>query len=91
MTKSHPQHTVQRRVHPTDVDQQTDHGHGYGRGDVLGELLLQYLAALAALGHGIDIDFGKRVTLGSIRVLCKDFLLVLKDQTQEVVLNVLPP
>lgn len=84
-------HTVQSCVHPTDIHQQTDHGHGDGRWNVLGELFLQNLAAFAALRHGIDIYLGKGVTFGSIRILCEDSLLVLEDETQKIILDVFPP
>jgi len=82
---------VQCCIHASHVDKQADHGHGDGRVKVLLELLLEDLAALAALGHCIDVDFGKRVALFIVRVACKDAMLILEDHVEEVVLDVFAP
>lgn len=83
--------TIQGGIHPADIDKQADHGHDDGRRHVLRELLFEDLAALAALGHCIDVDLSKREPFLAIRVPCEDLLFIVKDQTQELVLNVLSP
>lgn len=85
--------TVQRGVHPTDIDQQTHHGHVHGRRALRQQLVLQDLAAFAALGHGIEVDVGEGVRGPGLRLrlLREDLLVVLKDQLEEVVLDVLAP
>lgn len=83
--------TVQRRVHAANIDKQADHGHDDGRRHILGELLLQYLAALAALAHGIDIDFSKGEAFLGVRIPSKTLLFVVEYKAQELVLDVFPP
>jgi hypothetical protein len=51
--------TVQRRVHAPHIDQQTHHGHVHGGGALCQKLVLEYLAALAAVRHGVEVDVGK--------------------------------
>lgn len=83
--------TVQRSVHAPNVDQQTHHGH-IDRGRALSQqLIFQDLAALAALGHGIEINVRERMPKRFIRLLGKDTLFVFEDQLQEVVLYILAP
>lgn len=58
---------------------------------ILCQLLFQYLARLAALGHGINVYLCKGVACSSVRVLSKSLCFVLEHQLQELVLYVLPP
>ena len=82
---------VERRIHAADVDQQAYHGHVDG-GRALGEqLVLEDLAALAALGHGIEVDVGKSVAAGAVRLLGEDAAVILEDELEEVELDVLAP
>ena len=83
--------TIERCVHAADVDQQAHHGHVDG-GRALGEqLVLEDLAALAALGHGVEVDVGKRVAARAIRLLGEDAAVILEDELEEVELDVLAP
>lgn len=84
-------HTVKCSVHATNIDQQANHGHADRSFGILQQLLFEYLAALAALGHGIDVDFGKGETRRAIAVLGETLCLVIEDKLQEVVLDVLAP
>jgi len=85
--------TVERRVHAAHVDQQTHHGHVDGGRALRQQLVLEDLAALAALGHGIEVDVGKRVHGPGLRVrlLGEDGLVVLEHELEEIVLDVLAP
>ena len=83
--------TSQGSVHAPDVDQQTHHGHVDGSRALSQQLVLQDLAALAALGHGIEVDVGKRVAAGAVGLLGEDALVVLEDELEEVELDVLAP
>jgi hypothetical protein len=85
--------TVQRRVHAAHIDKQTHHGHVDGGRALCQQLVFQNLAALAALGHGIEIDVGKRVRRAGLglRLLGEDGLVILEDELEEVVLDVLAP
>ena len=89
--RSHILHTIQCRIHPPHVDQQAHHGHCQRTVDILQELLLQDLATLAALRHGVDVDLGERPALTPVAVLGEALGVVVEDQTKEVVLDVLPP
>jgi hypothetical protein len=84
---------IERRVHAADVDQQTHHGHVDGGRALRQQLVLEDLAALAALGHGVEVDVGKRVRRPGLRLrlLGEDGLVVLEDELEEVVLDVLAP
>lgn len=83
--------TVQSGIHPADIDQEADHGHVDGRRPLGQQLVLQDLAAFAALGHGIEVNVGKGVSRCSVRHLVEDAGLVIKDGLEKVVLNVLSP
>ena len=83
--------TVEGGVHAADVDEQTHHGHVDGGRAYAQQLVLQDLAALAALGHGIEVDVGKGVSAGAVRLLGEDALVVLEDELEEVELDVLAP
>ena len=85
------QPTVEGGVHPANIDQQTDHCHRHGRVVIGSQLLLEYLARLTTLGHGVYIYVRKGMARGLVRVLGEDTLLVAKDELQEFVLDVLPP
>lgn len=84
-------HTVERRVHPANIDQQAHHGH-IQRSRPLGQqLILENLAALATLGHSIQVDIRKRVAVRAVARLVEDLLVVLEDVLEEVILDVLAP
>ncbi len=70
--------TVHCGIHPTGVNQQTDHSHINGTPPIRHKLLLQNEASLAALSHSIDIYIGKTVSSGPIRSIGEDFSIVAK-------------
>jgi hypothetical protein len=87
--------TIQCGVHAPYIDQQTHHGHVDGRRPLRQQLVLQYLAALAALSHCVQVDVCERVShfrlsSGLVR-LGEDLLLVLEDILQKVELDVFAP
>jgi hypothetical protein len=87
--------TIQCGVHAPYIDQQTHHGHVDGRRPLRQQLVLQYLAALAALSHCVQVDVCERVSRfrlssGLVR-LGEDLLLVLEDILQKVELDVFAP
>jgi hypothetical protein len=84
---------VERRVHAADVDEQAHHGHVDGGRALRQQLVLEDLAALAALGHGVEVDVGKRVRRAGLRLrlLREDGPVVLEDELEEVILDVLAP
>ena len=81
---------VQGGVHAAHVDQQAHHGHVDGGRPLRQQLVLEDLAALAALGHGVQVDVGKGEALVAVH-LGEDALLVIEDVLEEVVLDVLAP
>jgi len=83
--------TIQRCVHAPDIDQQAHHRHADSSVGILQQLLLQYLAAFAALRHGINVDLRKREARRAIAVLGEAFCLIVEDQLQEIVLYVFAP
>jgi hypothetical protein len=83
--------TVESRVHATNVDEQTHHRHVDGGGTLRQQLVLENLAALAALCHGVEVDVGKRVAGCAVRLLGEGVCVVLEDELEEVVLDVLAP
>ena len=83
--------TVQRRVHPANIDQQTDHCHVDSRRPIRQELILQYLATLGTPRHCLQVDVSKGITVAAVRDPVKDGSVVREDGAQEIILNVLPP
>lgn len=82
--------TVQRSVHPPNVYQQAHHGHVDGRRSLRHQFVLEDLAAFAAVRHGIEIYICKGVFFRAIRFV-EDALLVFKDMSEEIVLDVFAP
>jgi hypothetical protein len=84
--------TVESRIHPSDVDEQTDHCHALGRVPIAEELVAQNLAGLAAPRHGVDVQVGEVLgrSVRFVRVR-EDIKFVIEDLLEEVVLDVLAP
>jgi hypothetical protein len=85
------EHTVESGIHPSKVDQQTNHGHVDCRLFITLKLILEDLASLAALSHSININIRKIQILLSIRPAGEDWGLVLKDKLKELELNIFAP
>lgn len=83
--------TVQSRVHPAYIDQQTDHSHVESLRPLSQELVLQNLATFAALGHRIQVDIGERMAEAAIAPLVKHPLVIFKNSLEKVILYVFPP
>lgn len=83
--------TIQGGIHPTNIHQETDHGHIQRRSPLTKQLITQDFAGLSTLRHRIDIDVGKSLaSLLGIDV-GEDLLFVLKDCLEKLVLNIRPP
>lgn len=91
MTVDVQRRTIERSIHPPNIDQQTHHRHIQRRRPFRQQLILQNLTALATLRHSIEIDIRKRVPITLIRNLMEHLLLVLEDILQKVILNIPPP
>ena len=83
--------TVKRRVHPSDINQQTDHGHVDRCHSIVQQLILEDPARLRTLGHGVNIDIRKGATRLGLVEVCEDGRLILEDGSQEIVLDVNTP
>jgi hypothetical protein len=85
--------TIQRRVHPPHVDQQTHHGHIHSRGPLCQKLVLEYLAALAAVRHGVEVDVSEaeKLLVSRFGLLVEDLLRIFEDMAQKIILYVLAP
>lgn len=83
--------TVQGSVHATEIDQQTDHSHIDSRRFVVLQFILKNLAGLAATGHCIDVDIREVHSLLPVGIPRKNGCLILKDQLQELVLDIFAP
>lgn len=83
--------TVQRRVHATEIDQQTDHRHANGRGLIILQFILEDLARLAAPRHRVNVNVGKIQVLLAVGVPREDWGLVLENELEELVLNIFAP
>jgi len=58
---------------------------------IRGQLLLQNLARLATLCHRINVNVRKCMPLALVRVSREDTLIVVKNELEELILNVFPP
>jgi hypothetical protein len=85
--------TVERRVHATEIDEQTHHCHVLRRFVLGQQLVSQDLARLATPGHRVDIEIGKGLLRDLIRLIavCEDGPVVLKHCLEKLILDVLPP
>lgn len=83
--------TVQRCVHATEIDQQTDHRHANSRRLIILQLVLENLARLATPRHCVDVDVCEIHILLTIGVPREDRRLVFKDKLEELVLDIFAP
>lgn len=85
--------TVQSGVHTANIDQQTDHGHADSSALIflLQQLLLKDLTALAAPGHGVDVNLGEGVSFRAIAEFGEALGLVVEDELEEIILNIFAP
>ena len=84
-------HTIESRIHATEVDQQTNHSHANSCRLVILQLVLENFACLAAPGHGIDVDVREVTVLLAIRVSREHGGLILEDEFEKLVLNIFAP
>lgn len=89
--RPHLREEVQSRVHPANVDQETDHGHVMGSLSIDLQSVLEDLACLGASGQAVDVDLGKVATRLSITDSGENGFGVLDDNPQELVLDFLSP
>lgn len=83
--------TVECRVHSPHIHQQADHGHAYSGSPIVEQLVFEDLACLAALGHGVNVDFGKGMSSRAVRRQREDPVVILEDHSEKFVLDVPPP
>jgi hypothetical protein len=84
-------HTVEGCVHATKVDQQTNHSHANRSRLVILQLVLQNFAGLATPRHGVDVNVREVAVLLAIGVSREHGGLILKDEFEELVLDVFAP
>jgi len=85
--------TVECGVHPTNVDEETNHGHALGGIAITKQLVAQDFAGLAAPRHGVDVEVGKTLlaNLFGFVAVGEDLILVVEDGLEKVVLDILAP
>lgn len=91
MTIAREKHTIESRVHPPKIHQQTNHSHTNRRWLIILQLVLEDLTRLATPRHSIHIDIREIHALLPIRLPRKHLVLVLEHQPQKLILDVLAP
>lgn len=89
------EHTVQRRIHPTHVNEQAHHGHMLCTFTITKQLIPQNLTCLAASSHGINVEVCECLLILAIAyrlvAVREYFIVVVENGLEEIVLDVSSP